>query len=314
MAIISIPTSVAGISIPGKVINGPLSKLYQSKYNHTFLKYPRDLESSGKGHVIEFTIEEIQPIEISAKTVGDVAKTVGDASVEKLKEGFNKAIEANKNGLNITPRKTKTVATIHLYIPDTVNFTYNASFDSVSVTDVAQKLMGTIPTAGKKTGALAKFGSKLMGAVSSLASTGLPTLATRALGYAVNPQQQLLFNGIDLRNFSFAFTFTPYSQQESKDVEQIIQLLKEHSRPKLIEGTAGMFFTPPSVLKVKFLFNGKENTHIGKIAECFIEGIDINYAPNGWAAHTDGSPVQTSLLLNLRETTIVDRNMVNKGY
>lgn len=314
MAIISIPTSVAGVSIPGKVINGPLSKLYQSKYNHTFLKYPRDLESSGKGHVIEFTIEEIQPIEFSKKTAADVAEQVKNAAANP-QEAVSKVIEANKNGLNITPRKTKTVATIHLYIPDTVNFTYNASFDSVSVTDVAQQLMGIIPTSGKKSGALAKIGSKLMGAVSSIVSdTGLSRLATRSLGYAVNPQQQLLFNGIDLRNFSFAFTFTPYSQQESKDVEQIIQLLKEHSRPKLVEGTAGMFFTPPSVLKVKFLFNGKENTHIGKIAECFIEGIDINYAPNGWAAHTDGSPVQTSLLLNLKETTIVDRNMVNKGY
>ena len=58
---ISIPTSVAGISIPGAV-NGPLNLLYGNKYNTSNFRFPRDVGSNpSRQHVILFTINEPDP-------------------------------------------------------------------------------------------------------------------------------------------------------------------------------------------------------------------------------------------------------------
>ena len=61
MAIISIPTSIGGVTIPGTTTKGPLGALFDSKYRLGSLQYPRDLGSATKGHVVKFSINEIEP-------------------------------------------------------------------------------------------------------------------------------------------------------------------------------------------------------------------------------------------------------------
>ena len=58
MAIISIPTSIGGVSIPGAAVSGPLGPLYQNKFGRTDLQYPRDLQSATRGHYVKFEIKE----------------------------------------------------------------------------------------------------------------------------------------------------------------------------------------------------------------------------------------------------------------
>ena len=131
-------------------------------------------------------------------------------------------------------------------------------------------------------------------------------------GLALNPKNQLLFEGIDFRSYQLAFTFTPYSAEEAETVRQIIKTFKKHAAPTIITEAAGMFFRPPSTVGVQFMFNGKENPNIAKVTESVIESIDVNYAPNGWAAHDNGAPVQTTLTLQLKEIQLVDSVMIDK--
>jgi hypothetical protein len=57
-----------------------------------------------------------------------------------------------------------------------------------------------------------------------------------------------------------------------------------------------------------------ENRYLPKYADCVLEHVDVNYSPNGWAAHTDGSPVQTQLNLIFKEIEVVDRGRLSTGY
>jgi len=75
-----------------------------------------------------------------------------------------------------------------------------------------------------------------------------------------------------------------------------------------------MFYDIPNTFDIDFLFNGVRNRHITKVAESVLESIDVNYAPNGWSAHNDGAPVQTTLTLNFKEIELIDKNMINQGY
>jgi hypothetical protein len=50
------------------------------------------------------------------------------------------------------------------------------------------------------------------------------------------------------------------------------------------------------------------------VAESVIKGIDVNYAPTGWAAHNNGAPVQTTMTLDMQEIAIIDRKKIIEGY
>ena len=49
--------------------------------------------------------------------------------------------------------------------------------------------------------------------------------------------------------------------------------------------------------------NGKPSKTF-TVNDCVLEGVSIDYAPNGWSTYNDGYPVQTTLVLNFKETTM----------
>ena len=75
-----------------------------------------------------------------------------------------------------------------------------------------------------------------------------------------------------------------------------------------------MFFKAPAVFDIDFQFNGVENTNVPKFKTSVIKNVDVNYAPNGWSTHSDGSPVQTILTLDFQEIYLVDRKDIQGGY
>jgi hypothetical protein len=111
-----------------------------------------------------------------------------------------------------------------------------------------------------------------------------------------------------------AFTFTPTSRDEAIEVRNIIKEFRGAMAPTINSGKAGMFYDIPNTFDVDFLFNGTRNRHISRVAESVMTSIDVNYAPNGWSAHTDGAPVQTTVTMNFREIELIDKNMINQGY
>jgi hypothetical protein len=313
MAIISIPTSIGGVSIPGNLINGPLGALFGNKFGVNSYQYPRNLGSATKGHIVQFSINEISPV-----TYEEAKSFISKGtSVEGLKEQFNSVKnffsgDAQKT-LNFKPKNKRKVATISLYIPDTLNFQYNAGYGNLSLQQVANEVAGTAAAALKNVpimGTLANMGTLGLSAAQSNAAR----LALSTQGLAINPQQQLLFDGIDFRTYQMAFTFTPYSRQEAETVKEIIKLFRYHAAPQITTSAAGMFFVPPSTFNLDFLFNGQRNNNVTKVTESVIENIDVNYAPNGWAAYDDGAPVQTTLTINFKEIELVDKDKIQAGY
>jgi hypothetical protein len=311
MAIISIPTSIGGVSIPGNIINGPLGALFGNKFTLNSYQYPRDLGSSTKGHIIQFSVNEIEPI-----TYEEAKKFVTTStSIEGIKENFN-SVKNFFNGdaqktLNFKPKKKRKVATISLYIPDTLNFQYNAGYGNLSLLEVANETAAAV--ASSKNPILNTLGK--MGSVGlTVAQSNAAKLALSTQGLAINPQQQLLFDGIDFRTYQLAFTFTPYSRQEAETVKEIIKLFRYHAAPQITTAAAGMFFVPPSTFDLDFLFNGQRNSNVTRVAESVIENIDVNYAPNGWAAYDNGAPVQTTLTMNFKEIELIDKDKIKAGY
>ena len=344
MAIISIPSSIAGVTIPGITSNGPLGLLYSNPFKQSILQYPRDLNSSTKGHVVKFTAYEVQSVgyekltNLALPTVEEAkdawtkaGKAISDFDYQKALTGvvsgitntFNSLSDSLSNlpgaklnlgseSLNFQPKRDKPIGYVSLYMPDNLDFQYNVSYDDVSAVGALGNVLGAaldklIP--GKNLG---KIGSAVTSAVES--AKPIATLGLQKAGYAVNPQLQVLFQGIGFREFSMNFTFTPYSKDEAVMVEDIIKLFRKCAAPTIVTGTAGMIFTPPCSFGIEFLFNGNENKHLNKIQNSVITNIDVNYAPQGWSAHDDGTPVQTTLSLTFKELVLNDSAQIEKGY
>lgn len=355
---ISIPTNIAGISVPG-TINGPLAALYGNKHDLVDLKFPRDLGSNPtRLHVIQFRTlvpkpDSQQPqLGSNLTKIGSEALSRGRNIVNDVVDGDPNAIRNNLAGITQgeAAKATKSIIdslraldvqrqvsrVINLYVPDTLNTTYSASYDDISLTEslgkpyfLAQagstlydhfkdsKDKSPVEIANKVGNDpflrtfLANFAQNRLG------TSNLPELAAKQVGQAINPQLQVLFKGVGFRTFQFDFVLTPYSQSESDEIQKIIKEFKLAAAPR-IKTTSffdeGMFLEVPDLFDIEFFYKGKLNDKVNRIGRCVLENINVDYAPNGWSSFNDGSPVQTRLTLQFKETIIIDKNRIQEGY
>lgn len=340
---ISIPTSIAGISVPG-TINGPLQLLYGNKYNRATYNYPRNLGTDAtRSHVIKFTSLKPNPAYKSelATNITNIGKGLYSGGIQNLIQGnISQEVRDNAKALidDISAADIPRIdhESIALYIPDTVNVTYGAQYDDISLTESLGKayflaqagtsMLDLFKESGDKTfEQLAnKAGSDpfLRKAVadavgSKLGMNNLGDLALRGIGQAMNPQLQVLFRGVGFRTFQFDFVFTPYSKEETETVNKIIKAFKYAAAPK-INATAyfsqGLFMEVPYPFRIQFFYKGQENNYVHKIGQSVLENVSVDYGPNGWATFNDGSPIQIKMTLQFKETVIVDKNRIDSGY
>jgi len=383
MAIISIPTAVGGVALPGalgQVASGPLAALFGGK-SLTTLNYPQELATDAtKTHYVQFSIKEVVPasyettpsqpnLKLNSTTalggliqqgagtqtgqsvLGTINNLASKLSPELASIGTNlvNGISTTlKEGLSISPPVKKLDTIISLYMPDTLTATYNAEYSEVSLRDAlgdtinnlrsldqlakpfgdaaagggfdiktGKKVFGAVSSDPNAIGLAVQAGSNLAGNIGA-DSSALNSILLQGQGLAINPQVQMVYKGLSMRTFQLSFTFTPKSQQEAKAVDNIIYKFKYHAAPTLTSGAAvssqSMYLVPPSLFSVQFKVKGAENQYLPKYADCVLENIDVNYAPNGFAAHTDGVPVQTTLTLQFKELEIVDRGRLQKGF
>jgi hypothetical protein len=190
--------------------------------------------------------------------------------------------------------------TITLYMPDNAESNYSASYGKIGLLAAAASVpvLGAIPNA-----------------IQGILGNEAVKVAMQTMGYVFNPQEQVMFEGIDFRTFNMSFTLTPFSREEATQIKNIIQTFRKNAAPRIASGGVGFFFVPPSIFEVTFKYGESENPNINKLKRCVLTDVNVNYAPNGtWSTHDDGSPVQTSLTLSFKEIELVDRTAVEAGY
>lgn len=318
-------------------VQSPLKALDTSKYSYSSFQYPSDAGSYAKGHTVVFNISDIKPasVEKVEKFLGDTVTSGVNAAREeyeaattqnpveyagnKLKEVASRAYkevmtladEVGKNGVMNTldsgakkvesffkPQFTESVAGIRLCMPDTVNFQYSVQYDKLSLANA----YGAVPLAGRI----------VKGITSTLDNNPAARMLMNANGMAFNPQMQVLFEGIDFRDYEMTFVFTPNNAREAETVKQIIKTFRKYSAPTIMKQTGGFFFNPPSVVDVQFMFNGRPNPYLNEIRRSVITQVTVDYSPNQtWATFGNGAPVQTSMTLSFREIYLVDRDSID---
>ena len=163
-------------------------------------------------------------------------------------------------------------------------------------------------------------------------SEGGVELVNKVFGRAANPYLEVLFQGPELRTFSYDFTFAPRDELEQEEVRKIIQLFRFHQAPEH-RSDHSLFLGLPSEFDIHYMYQpagpqgvGKaeiekgrgmeayENPFYNKIATCVLQNVSVDYTPGKVASHQQGAPVLIKMSLQFMETEMITKKHVEMGY
>ena len=165
-----------------------------------------------------------------------------------------------------------------------------------------------------------KVGSAAANALTG-ANVGLDDILSRQAGVIVNPNKELLFNSVSLREFGFSFVFTARSQDEANEIKKIIHAFKKYSAPKT--GSTGFFLASPDVFQISYLHRGNQpHPFLNRFKVAALKSVNVNYTGSStYSTYTDGTPTHIIMSLSFSEIEPVyyedfmdEKGMLGTGY
>ena len=125
-------------------------------------------------------------------------------------------------------------------------------------------------------------------------------------GMVRNPHMTTLFDGVNLREFTFTWKLSPKSSKEADELATMINDIKRYMHPELAYN--GFAFNYPYLAEVQFLGGSKSNNTLPVVGKSFIAAMGVNNLTSGVAAfYTDGRPVTVELTLQFNEINVKSR-------
>lgn len=248
--------------------------------------------------------------ELPGTGAGRVAGTAGKAgAVTGLAVGVPTAIAGT------TKRSTKRLSSaIQLPMPNNLMTPYAVEYgqDDTAAMDMMMRVPGLFVPGGKPNPS-GWAGDLAAAAALTAANTVGAGGISAASGLALNPKKEMIFNGVDFRNFTMDYMFYPKNMAEARYVKNIIDLLKFHMYPEYKSKERFTFIYPSEFDITFYIGDGNENPWVNRIATSVLTSMNVNYTPNGvWATHEDGSPVMIQVSLAFKELSIITKeNLVN---
>ena len=154
------------------------------------------------------------------------------------------------------------------------------------------------------------FGSKIVNALGG--NTSFEGLIARTSGNVLNPNLELLFNGVTLRSFSFDFDLTPRHESEATQIKKIIRAFKKHMSAKSgpdSSRSGGLFIGSPDIFQISYHTvkaragdTGDHHEYLNRFKPMALLNMSVNYTGSGtYATYSDTSPVHYKLNLQFQE-------------
>ena len=144
-------------------------------------------------------------------------------------------------------------------------------------------------------------------AVGQFGSVTPNAVMSRGMGKILNSNKELLFDGVNLREFKFDFTFTPRNSKEGEVAMKIIRNLKMAMAPKKGESNSGssggVLINSPNLFLLQYLQGGTQHPFLNSFKPCALTSFSVNYTGAGtYATYADGTPVHMKVAMSFKET------------
>lgn len=246
--------------------------------------------------------------------------------------GDGQALRLQTSSESLKKNKEDILGTIFLPVPEAVTDSNGVSWGENTLNGLEAAGLGVVTgmiTADTAGGALKEGGEKasetikqLTGdkgsisainsifasaAVGALGGTSSPeSILARQSGSILNPNMELLFNGVQLRSFSFDFDFAPRDENESTEIKKIIRAFKTSMNAKNGSGgddqTSGLFVKSPDVFQLTYKTGRKNHQFLHKFKPMALLNMAVNYTGAGtYATYDNTAPVHMKVNLSFQE-------------
>ena len=282
-----------------KEINLNLSKLQEvtkgiARRTYQVLTYPKTLDTKTQDS-INFSLKELTSVEYSSS----LNKKPFDRQYTELTGSVTLPIQSGISDSNLVKWGPDELNAIQASLAgSSLNL-----MNSKDPNEFVGKLGGMLQDAQKAVfnNASDAFKPAILAALAGEA-VGIQGLVSRATGTVLNPNLELLFQGPQLRPFTFQFRLSPREETEAAEVKKIIRFFKQAMSVKTLETHA--FLKTPHVFDIKYQTNGGKDGHhpsLNRIKTCALLGCDVDYTPDGtYSTFNDESKTMTSYNLTLR--------------
>jgi hypothetical protein len=147
------------------------------------------------------------------------------------------------------------------------------------------------------------YTSQLLSIASGNASTA--DILSRTTGQVLNQNQELLFNGVTLREFAFEYDLAPRDGNEAKEIKKIITTLKRAQVARTGANNSpgsGLFISSPRVFQLEYRSGNKKHPFLHSFKPMAMKGMAVNYTGSGnYSVYGDSTPVHMKISMNFQE-------------
>ena len=253
------------------------------------------------------------------------------------KTEFNLARATHRESVGVERAPTRRLTTaISMYMPATVATGYSTQYTDTEIGIGAAALLDSGAYDKLASGAFgdavtsiadfagdlsASINAKALGAAGMIPGfQGVKELAEMRSGVILAERMELAFKGIDKRTFQYEFKMSPKSEDEAKEIRNIINAFKLNMLPEF-EGSDqhGRRLIVPNTFDIEYMWNGAQNNFLHKISTCVLESMNVSYGGDKFKTHAgingDGSPpIDTTLSLTFKELELITKERAAEGY
>ena len=331
---------------PFEINDSPVEAAKRDPLQFSFISYPRDLATAEVGHYIlfyslkyKFSAGANKDLQVAkdlgfANAIGPHAGQTKMKDLRKVGGSKIKPVKVSNSVLSKFPTHTQVTSAVALYMPPGVGVKYGQNYgaEATELSGTVANTLGIAKGAVKTTdqlkaiiqgtaGGLATYGKNIVGEALSMAGAGDPIkLSSKAFGVAVNPHEEMFYEGPSFREFSYAFDFYPRDEKEMKDVQNIVKLFKYHQARDLdMSKYGGRLFNVPSEFEIHYMYQDRENNYMNKISKVACKSVDVKYGEeeqfSTFKPDADGAPpVSTKLTLNFVELELMTKEKIYRGF
>jgi hypothetical protein len=152
-----------------------------------------------------------------------------------------------------------------------------------------------------------KVGLQAAAITPGLSDTGLGQFAQSQTGMVRNPHLTTIFEGVNLKSYTFSWRLSPTSDAEARQINSMLNTIKGYMHPKLIAG--GFALEYPYLANLEFEVGDVAYSQLPKVRDSFITRLDVNTSAGGSLAfYTDGNPVAIDITMSFQEIDILTRD------
>ena len=145
-------------------------------------------------------------------------------------------------------------------------------------------------------------------------NVSIDQIIARDSGGILNPNLELLFNGVSLRDFRFSFKMTPRDEGEKNNIIKIIRTLKKYMAASKGGKSEQLYLKTPHVFDLAYMQGGGKHPFLHSFKTCALKSVSVNYTgENVYATYYDGTPISVIMDLNFQEIVPIYESDYDNG-